>query len=228
MVVDVSSEGTIRACARLKDPNHPLFTTQTQATVQQLFGGGNLAFTIDQVNTDDRYQGVVDLRGETLSQCMHHFFRQSEQLETGIVIASCDFTTSQEKKPLVAALMVQRLPLAAGDDQEESDDLWVKTLSALGTLSTPELLSPDLGLSDILYRLFWEEGVRLYKEKNLHFRCRCSQSKIHELLRTFSVEHLKEMVVDDKIQVNCEFCNEKYDFTLDAVHPAPVPLGTVT
>src|SRR5438445_4629867 len=56
--------------------------------VPKLFGHGRLSFTVDQGQHTERYQGVVPLEGSTLADCAHTYFRQSEQLPTGIKIAA--------------------------------------------------------------------------------------------------------------------------------------------
>src|SRR3546814_5588864 len=58
-----------------------------QPTVPQLFGQGYLAFTVDQGRYSERYQGIVTLTGDTLASCLQHYFMQSEQLQSGIVLA---------------------------------------------------------------------------------------------------------------------------------------------
>ena len=62
--------------------------TRRKATCRKLFGQGRLAFTVDQGQHTQRYQGVVPLEGATLADCAHTYFRQSEQLPTGIKIAA--------------------------------------------------------------------------------------------------------------------------------------------
>ena len=49
---------------------------------------GRLTFTVDQGQHTERYQGVVPLEGATLADCAHTYFRQSEQLPTGIKIVA--------------------------------------------------------------------------------------------------------------------------------------------
>src|SRR5262249_56410137 len=54
------------------------------ASVPRLLGAGYLAFTVDQGEDTERYQGIVALEGATLAECIHHYFRQSEQIAAGI------------------------------------------------------------------------------------------------------------------------------------------------
>ncbi len=36
----------------------------------------------------ERYQGIVSLSGQSLADCMQHYFLQSEQIQTGLIVAS--------------------------------------------------------------------------------------------------------------------------------------------
>lgn len=213
MVVDITHEGKIRACARYdkaKVMNLPPSTT----SIHPILGTGHMAFTIDQNNTDDRYQGIVELEGSTLSECLHHFFRQSDQLETGIVAFSHveNATTSDH---LAAALVIQRMPTPPGlsfETIEEENDGWLRSLSILGTVTDKELLSGTLSAPDLLFRLFWEDGVRAFENRFVIAKCRCSQDRIFQMFKTFSTSDIQGMVEDGKISVTCEFCNQNYVF----------------
>ena len=48
---------------------------------------GYIAFTVDQGEDTERYQGIVELAGSTLAECAQHYFRQSEQLQAGIKLS---------------------------------------------------------------------------------------------------------------------------------------------
>jgi len=47
-----------------------------------LFGAGYLAITFDMASSNERYQGIVPLDGDTLSQAAQSYFTQSEQIPT--------------------------------------------------------------------------------------------------------------------------------------------------
>jgi molecular chaperone Hsp33 len=213
MVVDITHEGDIRACARFNEDAVTKLPASTPS-IHSVFGSGYLAFTIVQNNADDRYQGIVELEGSTLSECLHHFFRQSDQLETGIVVfANTHNVHSQDH--LAAALIVQRMPPASGSSiagiESEQDD-WLRVLSVLGTATAKELLSKDLPVQDLLYRLFWEDGIRVFDYRPLVAKCRCSKDRVEDMLKTFSQVDIGDMIEDDLICVTCEFCNQEYRF----------------
>ncbi|AIK97213.1 Hsp33 family molecular chaperone HslO [Candidatus Odyssella acanthamoebae] len=214
LVVDIHNQEEVRACARFDEEKISELTPEAAKNIQQVFGQGTIVFTIDPEAGDDRYQGVVELIGTTLSESTHHFFRQSEQLETGVVLAN---GTSPETLA-AAALMIQRLPVhqnISQEDKETLDDQWIHALSITGSVTRQELLDRTLSNEDLLYRLFWEGGVRVYEPKSVIAQCRCSPEKIKDMLTSFSSKDRHEMVFEDKITVTCEFCGVGYKFSED-------------
>jgi len=212
LVVDIEDQKFVRCCARFDQERLDQLTENDAKNTQKVFGQGTLVFTIDPKTGDDRYQGVVELIGTTLSETTHHFFRQSEQLETGIVLTS-GFDRANFAS---AALMIQRLPLSqtiSPEEEDDQDDKWIHALSIVGSVTRKELLDRDLPHNDLLYRLFWEGGIRTYKPQSIEARCRCSQVKIKEMLGGFTEDDRQEMIFEDKITVTCEFCGVGYNFS---------------
>ena len=80
------------------------------------------------------------------------------------------------------------------------------------TVEDHELLDPTLAPERLLFRLFHEEQVRVYRAIPLSTYCSCSRERVGEMLQRFSGEELEDMVVDGQLWVNCEFCNARYDF----------------
>lgn len=85
-VSDVTSVGDLRGYARFdadrlaEQRTHKGF----QPDLGSLLGAGYVAFTVDQGEHTERYQGIVELRGATLADAVRHYFRQSEQLAASI------------------------------------------------------------------------------------------------------------------------------------------------
>lgn len=214
IVVDINKEGHVRACARFDEEKIMALSASEAQSIRHVFGEGYFAFTIDPDQDENRYQGVVELTGATLTDSTHHFFRQSEQLETGIILA-VPMQGMTEGTLGAAALMIQRLPLPTNilpEEKERLDDEWIHAMSLVGSITRKELLDRQLQNEEILYRLFWENGVRVYDAKAYVSQCRCSSEKIHDMLMAFSVKERMEMVVEDKVSVTCEFCGRQYDF----------------
>lgn len=217
LVADVTSAGAVRGYARFDADRLHQALMREGAAVPKLLGSGHLAFTVDQGANMERYQGIAALDGATLAECAHHYFRHSEQLETAIFIAA----RVGDGDIRAGALMVQRMPHQHLPDESEAEDGWRRTVAILASLKADELLDWDLDRDQLLYRLYHEDGVRAFAPHPLVHRCRCSQGKVENTLKSFPRD---EVVGDDgHAQVVCEFCKAKYDFTpaqLDALYGA--------
>ena len=64
-----------------------------------------------------------------------------------------------------------------------------------------------LAPEDLLYRLFHEDGVRVFTPLPLVAACRCSRQRMQELLAGFPHADIADMVEDEAITATCKFCN---------------------
>ncbi|MGH6943415.1 MAG: Hsp33 family molecular chaperone HslO [Geminicoccaceae bacterium] len=225
MVADCTNDGAMRGYAEL-DRNR-VAEAGTEAGVSGLLGAGHLAITVDQNRLGQAYQGIVELSGTTLTECMQSYFRQSEQLRTGLRVAVDRVAGHGERRWRAGGIMVQQLPeeSAAGPNGEQAEEDWRRTMILLGTATDAELTDPFLPPEHLLLRLFHEEGVRVFRPLDLSFGCRCSRERVETMLRSFPRERFEEMKQEDgELVVTCQFCNASYRFddpALDRLH-APV------
>ena len=64
----------------------------------------------------------------------------------------------------------------------------------------------------LLFRLFHERGVRVYRAAEIRDECSCSRERVAGVLSTFSAEEIVESTEDGAISVTCEFCSTTYRF----------------
>jgi len=210
MVADLTSDGHLRGYARFDGARVALAMRDgTGAVVPKLLGSGHLAFTVDQGPRTQRYQGITPLEGATIQECAQTYFRQSEQLETAIALTAD--VGGEDGAARAAALMVQRLPPESRLD-EEAEDNWRRTVILMSGITSGELLDVRLTPSDILFRLYHEDGVRLFRARPVRHACRCSRAKVVRALRSFPREEIAAMGADGVIEVTCEFCGMRYRF----------------
>ncbi len=217
MVADCTHDGGMRGYAKF---DADAVAASPDETVPALLGRGHFAVTVDQEHQATAYQGLVELEGDSLTDCIHQYFRQSEQVKTGMKIAVEHVGDGEGAANWRAgAVMVQCLPeeVQNGTDVDALED-WRRTMMLLGTVKETELIDPDLSPERLLLRLFHEEGVRIFDAQQLSFRCRCTRERVETLLRQFSPEDIEQMKQEDGgLQVTCEFCNEDYRFDEQAV-----------
>ena len=87
LVVDFTSPGKVRACARFDAERVAAAIAAGEAKPGQLLGRGHLAMTIDQGPDMSRYQGLVPLEGQDLEAAAHEYFLRSEQIPTRVRLA---------------------------------------------------------------------------------------------------------------------------------------------
>lgn len=229
MVVDITSEGGLRGYAQFDET--AVAELADGAPLPALLGEGYLAFTVDQGPHTERYQGIVALTGDSLAECVEHYFEQSEQIGAMLRLAVGQVAQGTGNgrgngggRWRAGGVMLQRLP-----DQErilpasERDEGWRRAVALLETCSAGELLDATLPTSTLLYRLFHEDGVRVFPPQPLHRDCRCTQTKLAQVLGSFPRSELEELKVGGVVEMRCEFCNQTFTFddaALDRMHPA--------
>ena len=100
----------------------------------------------------------------------------------------------------------------AGDDARgDTQDAWERVEALFSTLGEDELVDPATPPETLLFRLFHEEGVRLFAPLALRAFCRCSEERVMQMLRTFPEEDRRDMAEDDgHIRVTCEYCSRTF------------------
>ncbi|MEM7652553.1 MAG: Hsp33 family molecular chaperone [Pseudomonadota bacterium] len=229
MVADVTTEGAVRGFAQYNAKAVETLDTMADATIPALLGSGYIAFTVDQGENTERYQGIVELTGERLVDSVHHYFAQSEQLDASLIlavgqIARADDAPGSGFSWRSGGLLIQRMPRegagGAADDGATPEELeaWNRSRILAETTTEAELLDPTVATNDLLFRLFHEDGVRVYPAKAVEDTCRCSAERVERVLRAIPDDELADLKTDEGIvQVTCEFCNRQYNYDDDAL-----------
>lgn len=192
MVVECRNDFGVRGVAKYHEP----FPEETD--LKSLLGKGTLVITIEQFKTNERYQGVVALEGNSVAEFLEGYLERSEQLETRIFLAADEHA--------VGGLLLQQLP-----GKNDDEDSWERVTHLGSTIKTEELLGLDA--QEILHRLYHEEDVRLFDPEVVHFECSCSRKKVTNMLRSISHQEAADIVKEQgNISVDCEFCGKSYQF----------------
>ena len=225
LVADVTSGGDMRGYAQYDADRLDAVVTAHDGpvgdSVPLLLGAGYLAFTVDQGTHTERYQGIVQLDGDQFGDCAAHYFEQSEQIAATLRVAAgrIDYPGGRSAWR-AASLMVQRLPAEEAVPLTDPDG-WNRVRLLMDSVTDAELLDPDLPHGDLLFRLFHEDGVRVFDNAPLRAACRCSHDRVVDVLRALDRGERDDLKTDDDgVVVTCEFCGREYRFAdadLDAL-----------
>jgi len=184
------------------------FNPDAQLSKPFLFEKGQLAISLDNEQTGARYQGIVPVAQQTLAQSIDTYFTQSEQVPTRIWLAA--------DGQMAAGLFLQALPVDEFKRQQAVLE-WEHLEYLTQTITEAELL--NLSFTDILYRLYHAEPVRLHEPTPVSFRCTCSRERIEQTLRALGHEEVESILQEQgSVSVDCDFCRHHYHF--DAVDAA--------
>jgi molecular chaperone Hsp33 len=196
-----------------------------------LLGQGYFAIVIDQGRDMTPYQGITPLTGRSLSACAETYFAQSEQLPTRFVIGH-----GRAQSPggvphwRAGGVMIQHMPATGGIRADEGSgeggllshadilsgdegEDWSRTNLLLDTVETLELIGPSVAPTDLLVRLFHEEGPRVFDPQAVRFGCSCSADKVRHSLSVYSPREIAQMLTPEGIlTADCQFCGAHYEF----------------
>ena len=213
IIADCTTQGDLRAYARYDEESlTKILADNPKPDAVTLLGGGTFAMTIDQGPDMDRYQGLSAIEGESLADCAEHYFKQSEQIPTRMKL-SVGQVQEPGKDPVWrgGGMMIQQI--ASDDARGDTREAWETASALFATLSDEEMLDPDLGSDDILYRLFHEEGVRLLESQSIQAKCGCSRERLLATIGAFDKKERDTMFEEGEISAKCDFCATDYIFT---------------
>ncbi|WP_343080387.1 Hsp33 family molecular chaperone HslO [Ostreiculturibacter nitratireducens] len=197
-----------------------------------LIGQGYFAILIDQGPGTVPYQGITPIAGGSLATCAETYFAQSEQLPTRFELSFGRSRLSGEgERWRAGGVMLQTMPkasphakgeggtgegglLAAEDILEgEEEENWGRANLLLDTVEEMELIGPAVQATDLLVRLFHEEGPRVFDPQRVEFGCTCSPDKVRQSLSIYSAKDIGTMTTDEGVvTADCQFCGAHYEF----------------
>ncbi len=208
LFAECTSEGTLRGIVQLDDALPP-----PSRDLRALGADALLAITIENPALGGRepmrYQGLVSLDADNLSESFEVYFRQSEQLPTRLLLA-CDGERA-------AGLLLQRLPSDKRPDTTPDADGWDRVGALFDTLGSAELLA--LAPDQVVHRLFHEEAPEVLGALPLRFGCSCSRERVASMLVSLGADEARAAVDagDGEARVRCEFCGQDYRFNGEQV-----------
>ena len=202
------------------------------ASAYSQVGEGYFAVMLDQGAGMTPYQGFTPIAGNSLSDCAQTYFAQSEQLPTRFAL-----TFGKSQMPGEAphwrggGVMLQHMPqvgqsvaspegtgeggllthtdILAGEPAEN----WTRVNALLDTVEELELIGPTVAPTELLVRLFHEEGPRVFDATPVHFGCSCSAEKVHQTMSIYSQKDIVHMTTPEGIvTADCQFCGAHYEF----------------
>lgn len=202
IMADCTRHNNLRAVARFDDSKAP--AGEQSCDFRTLLDGGYLVITIDPAK-GERYQSVIAIEHDSLSECLNTYFQQSEQLPTRIWLAADGNRAS--------GLLLQALPVQL-QSLEQRSEFWQHLSLLSDTLKADEQVT--LSQTEQLHRLFHQEALQLFEPTALQFSCSCSRIRTASMLASLGKEEINTILEEQaSIDVSCEFCHYVYQFNAE-------------
>ena len=204
LILQIQGSGAIKLLVVECDGNLQLRATAKwdgllQGTLPELVGEGRFVITLAKKDGKQAYQGIVALEGESVAEILQNYMTRSEQLDTRLWLVSDQHAAS--------GMLLQKLPEQALEDS----DAWSRIVQLTETLRDEELL--QLPTQELLHRLYHEEDVRVFEGQPVSFRCSCTRDNVAQMLKMLGSEEVASILAERQtIEVNCDFCNQRYTF----------------
>ena len=168
-------------------------------TFAELAKGAHCAVTVDAGAMERPYQGIVEISPESLAASLENYFAQSVQVPCHINLRGL--------QSHCGGILLQQMP----GEKPATDDDWRRLGFLIATLRGEDLA--DGATPELLHKLFAEDDVRMYEPRNVRFHCRCTQSRVEEVLRFLGEAETRAALKEKgQVIVTCEYCGKVRSF----------------
>ena len=170
-------------------------------------GKGTLS-VIKDMGLKEPYVGQTQLQTGEIAEDLTYYFAASEQVPSAVglgVLMNKDNTVRQ-----AGGFIIQLMPFAEEGVIARLEENLAKVASVTALL---EEGNAPAGMLQILL-----DGMdpEITDTREVFFRCNCSKERIERVLISLGKEELSDMIQEgEPIEVNCQFCNKSYSFTVD-------------
>ncbi len=161
---------------------------------------------IKDIGLKEPYIGISPLVSGEIGDDFANYFVSSEQRNSAVGLG-----VLVDKNGVKAAggYLINPMP----DATEEEISQVEKAIFEAGAIS--KMLDEKLTLKEIAQKITGDNNVEILEENITPvYQCDCSKEHMKEGLATIGKEELKEIIeTEDKAELVCHFCNNKYEFS---------------
>ena len=163
---------------------------------------------IKDIGLKEPYVGQTQLVTGEIAEDLTYYFATSEQVPSSValgVLMNKDNTVRQ-----AGGFIIQLLP---GASDEIIDKIEAK-LSGISSITA--LLNAGKTPEEILTDILGEFGLEILKKMPVQFHCDCERSRVEKAIISIGKKEIQDMINEGReIEVNCQFCNKHYKFSVD-------------
>lgn len=202
VVVTGDSKGKVRGYVQYPEADLP--SKNGKLDVGGGIGANGQLSITKNMGLKDPYTGSIPLVSGEIGEDIAYYYAKSEQIPSVVALGVLVDTDISVKA--AGGYLVQAFP-GAGDEELDVLEERAQNMPPVSTLFS-EGVKPE----EILERLLGPDFTEL-ERKPAAFECQCSKEKLERILVSLGQEELADMIkTQNKAEITCHFCNDKYDF----------------
>lgn len=156
------------------------------------------------------YIGQTILVTGEIAEDLTYYYATSEQTPTSVALGVLMNKTNTVRRS--GGFIIQLMP-GASDEIIDKLEAKINNMPSITSLLDNNM-TPEMILQDIL----GEFGLDIMDQMPVQFYCGCNKERVSKALVSVGREELQAIIDDGQpIEMNCQFCNEHYVFTVDEV-----------
>ena len=170
--------------------------------------GPGILSVIKDMGLKEPYAGQTVLQTGEIADDLTYYFATSEQVPSAVGLGVLMERNNTVKQ--AGGFIVQLMPFT---DERIISEL-EKKLEKVTSVTT--MLDSGMTPEQMLAELLGDFGLEINAKLPTKFHCNCDKKRVEKALISVGKKDLEEMVSDAKpIEMNCHFCNQNYEFTVD-------------
>lgn len=205
LIVCADAKGNVKGYLSNPDIDLPL-NNKGKLDVGGAIGKNGVLNVVKDMGLKDPYTGQVPIYTGEVGDDIAYYFTVSEQVPSAVALGVLvDKDTSIKAS---GGLIVQMMP---GADPLLADVITYR-LQEIPPLST--LIAEGKSGEDILNMLFDDMDLKIHEKKQVNYVCDCSKERVEKALIALGLDELKKLRdEEEKIELQCHFCDKRYEFT---------------
>lgn len=160
---------------------------------------------IKDLNLKEPYIGQTPIYTGEIAEDITSYYATSEQLPSVCALGVLVNPDLSIKK--AGGFIIQLLPTAF-DDTIDAVERCIT-----GIPSVTQMLCDGMTPEEICHRVLSEFELDVLDESHPVYKCNCSKERVEGALISTGIKTLKELELEEKTEVSCQFCDKKYSFS---------------
>lgn len=179
--------------------------------VGQLVGSQGFLEVVKDLGLKQPFTGRIELVSGEIAEDVAQYFSRSEQIPALVslgVLVDTDLSVRA-----AGGLIVQAMPGAS----DQVLRIIEENILRLGPISN--LIDTHAALEEIAPLIMAGIEYEVIDGLDLKFSCKCSRDRLLDVLKGLSADERKDIQQDDKIEVVCNFCGQRYLYNPEELDP---------